>query len=306
MTDFHRHVTDYLQIRRSLGFRPGLCARVLPQLASYLEASGAPVLTVQLAISWAGLSEGVQPIVLAHRLGAARSLARYLQAIDPATEVPPAGVWPATGHRPTPYLWSPDDICRLLEAARGLRPLLRSLTYEALFGLLACSGLRVGEALSLRQEDVDLGDGVLTICEAKFDRPRLVPLHPSTTGALRTYSGRRDRLCRRPGSAAFFTSSAGTAPSDRQVHHVFAQLTGALGLRTATTRPRIHDFRHSFAVRTLISWHRAGVNTEAHMAVLSNYLGHVRPASTYWYLSAAPELMELAAAHLETGPGAQR
>lgn len=306
MTDFHRHVTDYLQLRRSLGFRPGLCARVLPQLASYLEASGAPVLTAQLAISWAGLPKGVQPIVLAHRLGAARGLARYLQAIDPATEIPPVGIWPATAHRPTPYLWSPDNICRLLEAARGLRPLLRALTYETLFGLLACSGLRLGEALSLRREDADLGAGVLTIREAKFDRSRLVPLHPSTTEALRTYAGRRDTLCRRPRPAVFFASSAGTAPSDRQVHHTFAQLTSALGLRTAATRPRIHDFRHSFAVRTMINWHRAGVDTRAHMAVLSNYLGHVRPASTYWYLSAAPELMELAAARLQTGPGVLR
>jgi integrase len=306
VTDFHRHVADYLQLRRSLGFKPGFCARVLPQLASYLEASGAPVLTAQLAICWAGLPEGVQPIILAHRLGAARGLARYLQAIDPATEIPPAGIWPATAHRPTPYLWSPGDICRLLEAAHGLRPLLRALTYETLFGLLACSGLRLGEALSLRREDADLGTGVLTIREAKFDRSRLVPLHPSTTQALRTYAGRRDTLCRRPRPAVFFASSAGTAPSDRQVHHTFAQLTSALGLRNATIRPRIHDFRHSFAVRTLINWHRAGVDTGAHMAVLSNYLGHVRPASTYWYLTAAPELMELAAARLQTGPGVHR
>ena len=301
MTDFHRHVADYLQIRRSLGFKLQFHARVLPQLASYLQASGAPVLTVQLAISWAGLPQGVQPIVLAHRLSAARGLARYLQTIDPATEVPPTGIWPATPDRPTPYLWAPEDICRLLGATRHLRPLLRALTYETLFGLIACSGLRLGEALFLRREDADLGDGVLTIREAKFDRSRLVPLHPSTTEALRTYADRRDGLCRKPRSAAFFLSSAGTAPSDRQVHHTFAQLTRDIGLRSATIRPRIHDFRHSFAVRTLINWHRAGVDTEAHMAVLSNYLGHVRPASTYWYLSAAPELMELAAARLETG-----
>jgi integrase/recombinase XerD len=141
VTDFHRHVADYLQIRRSLGFRLQFHARVLPQLVSYLEASGAPALTVELAISWAGFPEGVQPIVLAHRLGAARGLARYLQTIDPATEVPPVGVWPATARRPTPYLWAPDDIGRLLEATRRLQPVLRAHTYETLFGLLACSGI---------------------------------------------------------------------------------------------------------------------------------------------------------------------
>lgn len=244
MTDFHRHVQDYLQIRRSLGFKLEFCARVLPQLACYLEAHGAPVLTVELAVSWAGLPQGAQPIVWAHRLGAARGLARYLQTIDPATEVPPTGVWPSDAHRPAPYLWAPDDIRRLLQAAGCLRPLLRALTYQTLFGLLACSGLRVGEALSLGRQDVDLGDGVLTIRDAKFGRSRLVPLHPSTTQALRDYAGQRDRLCPPPAPAAFFVSSAGTAPSDRQVRHTFVQLTTGLGLRDAATRPRIHDFRH--------------------------------------------------------------
>jgi integrase len=242
----------------------------------------------------------VQPIVLAHRLGAARGLARYLQAIDPATEIPPMGIWPPAAHRPAPYLWAPEDIRRLLEAAGRLRPVLRALTYQTLFGLLACSGLRVGEALSLGRQDADLGDGVLTIRDAKFGRSRLVPLHPSTTQALRGYAAQRDRLCPRPAPTAFFISSTGAAPSDRQVRHTFAQLTTALGLRDTTIRPRIHDFRHGFAVQTLINWHRAGVDAGARMPALSTYLGHVRPASTYWYLSAVPELMELAAARLQT------
>jgi len=306
VTDFHRHVRDYLQIRRSLGFKLEFCARVLPQLACYLQARGATILTVELAVSWAGLPRGVQPIVWAHRLGAARGLARYLQAIEPATEVPPMGIWPSAAHRPAPYLWAPEDIRRLLQAAGCLEPLLRALTYQTLFGLLACSGLRLGEALSLGRQDADLGDGVLTIRDAKFGRSRLVPLHPSTTRALRAYAAQRDRLCPRPAPAAFFVSTAGTAPSDRQVRHTFAQLTTALGLRDATTRPRIHDFRHGFAVQTLINWHRAGVDAGARMPVLSNYLGHVRPASTYWYLSAAPELMELAAARVQASPGTPR
>ena len=154
------------------------------------------------------------------------------------------GIWPSAAPRPAPYLWAPEDIRRLLQAAGCLRPLLRALTYQALFGLLACSGLRLGEALSLGRQDADLGDGVLTIRDAKFGRSRLVPLHPSTTEALRGYTAQRDGLCPRPAPAAFFISSAGTAPSDRQVRHTFAQLTTALGLRDAAISPRIHDFRH--------------------------------------------------------------
>ena len=135
---------------------------------------------------------------------------RYLQTIDPATEVPPAGVFPTRRHRPTPYLWSPADIARLLEAAGALRPPLRAATHETLFGLLAVSGMRLGEAIGLDRDDVDLDAGVITIRQAKFDRSRLVPLHPTTTDALGRYAAERDRLCPRPRSSAFFLSSVGT------------------------------------------------------------------------------------------------
>jgi integrase len=301
MTELTRHVDDYLRLRRSLGFKLEWPGHLLYQLFAYLNAAGATTLTASLIIDWARLPQGVQPLHWAHRLGAARSFAMYLKTIDPATEVPPPprDVFGARQIRPAPYLWSQSDIRRLLEACRDLRPPLRAATYEALFGLIAVTGMRRGEAIGLRRDDVNLENGVLTIREAKFGRSRLVPLQATAVEALRCYADRRDQRYPAPRAKSFFVSSIGTALSPDPVNKTFVELTTAIGLRTATTRPRIHDLRHSFAVRTLIEWHRGAVDAESHMAVLSTYLGHVNPVGTYWYLSAAPELMELAAARLD-------
>jgi integrase/recombinase XerD len=306
MSEFDRHVRDYLRMRRALGFKLRREGQVLVQLAAYLEEAGAQTLTTELALRWARLPQNVAPINWAHRLGAARGFAIYLKTSEPATEIPARGLLPASAARPTPYLWSPTDVSRLLLASQQLRPRLRAATHEALFGLIAASGIRLGEALGLSRDGVDLTDGVLTIREAKFGHTRLVPLHPTVTDALSEYADCRDRLCHSPRSTTFFVSSVGTALLDRSVHQTFNQLTTALGLRTATTRPRIHDLRHSFAVRTLIDWHREGVDIDTRMSVLSIYLGHVNPAGTYWYLSASPELMALAAAWLTSRYGEQR
>ncbi len=301
MRELARHVDDYLRLRRSLGFKLEWPGHVLHQLLAYLDAAGATSLTAELLIEWARLPQGVQPLHWAHRLGAARSFALYLKTIDPATEVPPPprDVFGARQRRPAPYLWSEMEIRRLLKACRGLRPPMRAATYEALFGLIATSGMRRGEAIGLGRDDVDLHNGVLTIREAKFGGSRLVPLHPTATEALKCYAARRDQTFPVSRANTFFVSSVGTALSRDAVNTTFVELTTAIGLRTPTTRPRIHDLRHSFAVRTLIAWHHSGVNAESRMPLLSTYLGHVNPAGTYWYLSAAPELMELAAARVD-------
>jgi integrase/recombinase XerD len=306
MSDLTGHVQDYLKIRRALGFKLKREGQVLPQLVAYLEAAGAQTLTAQLAISWARLPQEVAPINWAHRLGAARGFATYLKTIDPCTEVPARGVFPTRVARRNPHLWSQAEVCALLAAARQLQPPLRAVTHEALFGLIAVSGLRIGEAIGLARDDVDLTSGVLTIREAKFGHSRLVPLHPSTIDVLNSYAACRDRLCPKPRSRALFLSSVGTALLAGCVHRTFNQLTTVIGLRSTTMRPRVHDLRHSFAVRTLVQWHRSGVDVAGHMAVLSTYLGHVNPAGTYWYLSASPELMALAAARLDSRYGARR
>jgi integrase len=306
MSELSGHVEDYLRLRRALGFKLERAGHLLPQLVTYLEAAGAATVTSDLAIAWARLPAHTQPNHWAQRLAIARGFARYLRALDPATEVPPPGVFPTRRHRPTPFLWSQRDICRLLESTRALRPAVRAATYEALFGLLATCGMRVGEAVGLDRDDVDLQAGVITIRHAKFDRPRLVPLHPTVTEALSRYAAERDRLCPRPRARAFFVSSAGTRLDRSGVGKTLRKITTSLGMRTDSVHPRAHDLRHSFAVDTLIRWQRSGLSVDEHIATLSTYLGHVSPADTYWYLSASPELMGLAAQRLHTRYGGRR
>ena len=306
MSDLNSHVEDYLRLRRGLGFKLVFAGHVLPQFVSYLTDIGASSITVDAAIAWAGLPQGVKPISLSHRLGAVRGFAKYVATINPATEIPPCGVWPSTSPRPTPNVWSPADIGRLLDAARLMVSPLRAVTHEALFGLLASTGMRIGEAISLAFDDVDVAAGVVMIRDAKFGRSRLVPLHDTTTRALSAYTAERERLCPIPNPATFFVSSTGTPLCHGTVQAVFHALTTELGLRTNDCRPRIHDLRHAFAVRTLIDWHQTGVDIAGRIPVLSTYLGHVNPAGTYWYLTAVPELMALAAERLSTLTGEVR
>jgi integrase len=298
MSELDAHLANYLRLRRALGFKLEYPGQVLPQFLAYLQAQGATRITAEHAIAWAGLPKEVLPVHLAHRLGAVRGFARYVKAIDPKTEVPPVGVWSATTPRRTPYVFSQGDLADLIAAARRLPPAFRGATSQTLFGLLISTGMRVGETLALHRGDVDLIDGVLTIREAKFDRCRIVPLHESTTAALAAYATVRDKHLPYPQSDAFFLTDTGKALRYNQAHQAFVEVTTTLGLRSGTVQPRIHDLRHRFTISTLLAWHQAGMQPGNQMAVLATYLGHVHPASTYWYLTATPELMELVAARL--------
>jgi len=306
MSALGRHVAEYLALRRSFGFTLEREEHLLAGFVEYSEAAGAENLSSELAIAWAKLPATATANQWAKRLGVVRSFAIYLQTIDEATQVPPSGVFPTSRRRPDPYLFTEPDVERILEAARSLHSPLRAATHEALFGLLAVSGMRLGEAIGLARGDVDLASGVVTIRHAKFDRTRLVPLHETTATALSGYVATRDRLCPRPRADVFFCSSIGTPLGRSGVDKTFRQITTTLGLRTATVRPRVHDLRHGFAVRTLINWQRQGVHIDRNLATLSGYLGHVAPSDTYWYLSAVPELMTLAAGRLAARFGNQR
>ena len=298
------HVDDYLRLRRSLGYKLEREGLWLADLAVYCDTARAETLTNELTILWASQRVGAGPNGWAKRLGVARKFAAYLQTVIPTTQVPPTGIFPAKRHRPTPYLWSQTDIARLLEAARTLPSPLRAAGMETLFGLLAATGMRIGEAVGLHRDDVDLDAGVVTIRHAKFDRARLVPLHDSVTKALTSYAAERDRLCPQPRSDTFFVSAAG--PIGRSgVDKVLREITTVMGIRTVDVHPRVHDLRHSFAVRTIIGWQQAGISIDERIALLSAYLGHIAPADTYWYLSAAPELMELAADRLDIRYGSR-
>src|SRR5262249_18340207 len=236
------------------------------------------------------------------RLSAVRGFATYLHTIDPSAEVPPANLIPWRPCRATPYLYSATDIAALIAAAASLRFPLRAATYQTLIGLLAVTGMRVGEAIRLDRPDADLDAGVLTICQSKFGKSRLVPLHPTTVDALRGYLRLRDQLHPRPGTPAVFISPAGTRLMYCNVHSTFQRLARQAGLqpRSASCRPRIHDLRHSFAVRSLLDAYASGQDGQARLTLLATYLAHVAPSPTSGSRAAAPELLALAGQRLET------
>jgi integrase len=293
-------LSDYLAIRRSLGYKLARPEKLLGQFITYLEDNGAATVTTGHALAWATLPGG-DPSWHALRLSAVRGFAAHLATIDPATEVPPADLIPHRHRRATPYLYSGHDITALIGAAAGLRFPLRVATYQALIGLLAVTGMRVGEAIRLDRADLEFSVGVLTIRESKFGKSRLLPLHPTTADALHSYLRLRDQLHAGPSVPAVFISPAGTRLLYCNVHATWKQLVAAAGLkpRSASCRPRIHDLRHSFAVASLLDAYAAGQDGQARLTLLSTYLGHVDPAATYWYLSAAPELLALAGQRLE-------
>jgi len=301
MTALRQALADYLTMRRRLGYKLERAGKLLAQFVAYLGDVGADTVTVEHALAWASLPAGGDPSWWSYRLSVVRGFAVYLRTLDPATEVPAAELMPWRPRRATPYPYSDEEIAALLAAAGTLRFPLRVATYQTLIGLLAVTGLRVGEAIRLDRGDIDFAHELLVVRDSKFGKSREVPLHPSTMQALRAYLYRRDRLQPPPSAPALFISPAGTRLLYCNVHSTFRQLRRRAGLqpRSASCRPRIHDLRHTFAIRTVLDAYRADADVQARLPLLSTYLGHVDPGATYWYLSAAPELLALAGQRLE-------
>ncbi len=301
MTGRRQAAIDYLAVRRALGFKLRGHDRLLVDFLDYLEDSDAATVTCAAALAWATGSPDASPTRWAHRLSVVRGFARHLQCSDPTVEVPPPDLLSRPRHRPAAHLYSEADITRLLEAAGALRPALRGATYQPLLGLLSVTGMRIGEAISLDRENVDLRAGVLDIPLTKFRKHRRLPLHESARAALRDYAQVRDELCPHPRAPSFFVSTRGTRLLDATVRHVFRKLLIEIGLepRPDGTGPKLHGLRHTFAVATVRDWHREGADPTGKLSLLSAYLGHADPAYTYWYLQACPELLGLAAERLE-------
>jgi integrase len=299
MSQLRTALERYVDMRQGLGYKYVGPARRLSDFVSFMHARGAETITTELAMAWV-TKVGKQP-TWAIRLTDVRCFAQHLAHFDPATEVPPADAVPIP-RRVKPYIYSDAEIEALLAAALALPPAdaLRRWTYYCLFGLIAVAGLRHSEALNLCRDDVDLDQGVLTIRRSKFGKSRLVPLHATTVAILRDYSARRDAHLAQPRSPYFFVAEQGGRLLHQYVHRVFWQLSRQIGLRQKGQRhgPRIHDLRHRVAVKTLLRWYRAGEDVERQLPVLSTFLGHVGVRDTYWYLSAAPELMDHAARRL--------
>ncbi len=294
-------LADYLSLRRSLGFKLDRAGRLLVQFTAFLDARKNARVTIEAALAWATLPADGGARWLAMRLTVVRGFAAHLHALDPAHELIPAELLRDPGGRATPYLYSDAEVVALMEAAASLRTPFRAATYATLVGLLAVTGLRVGEAIRLDRRDLDPVEGTLTIRMSKFGKSRLVPLHPTTVTALRLYLARPDRPRPSTPPDALFASGAGTRLRYCVVNRTYLKLVRHAGLRprSAGCRPRLHDLRHAFAVHTVLDAYRADLDVGARLPILSTYLGHVSPAATYWYLSAAPELLAAAGDRLE-------
>lgn len=299
MTVLDQAVTDYLATRRALGFKLHDTERFLRQFVGHLDQTGIEAVTVDAAVTWACTPADADPYWWASKLSAVRGFARWWSVFDPATQIPGPDVLPVSkvARRADPYPYSDDDITGLMAAARTMRSALRSATYETLIGLLAVTGMRIGEAIRLDRADFDVDQATLTIRGTKFGKTRLVPIHPSTADTLGAYDRTRHRHIPKPSTTALFVSTTGTRLIYKNVSFEWGQMCRLAGLErfSQRCRPRPHDLRHRFAVATLIGWHRDGENVHARLPELSTYLGHVSPSDTYWYLRAVPELMALAA-----------
>lgn len=295
-------VDEYLRVRRAMGFKLVAVEACLRRFLAFMRRHRAPAITTKLAVEWAKENPALHPAQWARRLSTVRCFARFWSAIDPRTEVP-ASLLVARRARRTPHIYSDAQIEELLREASALRSTLglRSCTLTTLFGLLASTGLRHGEALRLDLHDVDLEEGVLTVRETKFNKTRFVPLHSTTTRALAAYMKKRAEVAAASWSTRLFVKEDGQPYGRHGTRGIFVKLCRKTGIwpEDAKRGPRLQDMRHTFAVATVIGWYRRGVDVDARMPLLATYLGHGDPANTYWYLSNVPELVGLAAARMQ-------
>lgn len=291
---------QYLSVRRALGYKLRHHTWWLPDFVSFLDTRGSSVITTALALEWARQPVHASPGWWVKRLSAIRQFARYHHAFDSNTEIPPRDLIPYRPQRLTPHLYTAAEIDTLMREASRLQTPLLAASYTTIIGLLAATGMRVSEALGLDKHDIDWHRMLLTVRASKFGKSRHVPLHKTTVTALRQYARKRDRLRPHRRSPAFFLSSTGSRVFHQNFHHVFLDLLERTGLDTGPgRRPRLHDLRHTFAMRIVHEWYRAGIDVERRLPWLSTYLGHVSPLSTYWYLTATPDLLAAACTRAE-------
>ena len=303
MKTLSHRLEEYLELRRRLGFKLRDVRYELAKFVRFAQQEKAPFITTKLALRWANQIEGGHPAHRTTRLSMLRRFADYMSSVDPRTEVPPQGLLPHRYFRKNPYFYSDAQIIDLIRAARQIPSPrgLRAATYSTLFGLLAVTGMRLGEALGLDRQDVDLDRGVLRIRQAKFNKSRLVPIHSTTRDKLQRYKDLRDQRLPRPRGASFLVSEQGTRLTGSIVRHWFIRLSRQIGLRQRSDRhgPRIHDMRHRFVIKTLRRWYTTNQDVDAHLPELATYIGHGHVSDTYWYISAIPELLQLATKRLE-------
>jgi integrase len=304
-TTMRDRVEQYLAYRHTLGYQLLNAGQLLHSFARFADSAGhCGPLTIDIAVRWARLPVQATRMYQARRLEVVRTFARYLAAREPGTEIPPRGLLgPAHVRRPA-FIYSEANIAALIKAAGALSPAdaLRPHTYATLIGLLACTGLRIGEALALRADDVDCATGLLTVRQTKFHKSRHVPVHGSALEPLRSYTLARTRRHPLLPNSTFFISDAGQPlrhTTVRETFHVLLQ-QAMPGVRpVGRVRPRLYDLRHTFACWRLLAWYRDGTDIDRAIDQLSVYLGHTKVSCTYWYLTGVPELLALAAERFE-------
>lgn len=306
MSTLFEELQGYLTVRRSLGYDLGTSERVLRQFVGFAGQEGSEHISVDLFLRWQRKFGRANQQTWSRRLSMVRLFGQWLHGIDERHEIPPKDLIPGHYRRSQPYIYSHKEIRCIVEAAAELPSTngIRALTFSTLFGLIAVTGLRVSEARALDVTDVDLGTGVLTVRCGKGGKARLLPLSESTMAQLAAYARKRDRLLDRT-LQPFFVSDRGKRLDDCSIRYNFARVCQTIGLRSAEKfhrhghGPRIHDLRHTFAVRTLVEWYNAGNDPSREMIKLTTYLGHADPRHTYWYIQAVPELLELASRRAE-------
>jgi integrase len=306
MSTLSGELDRYLTVRRSLGYDLSTTERILRKFTAFAEQEGADLISTGLFLRWQEAFGHANRHTWSARLGMVRLFAQWLHSNDPRHEVLPRALIPGRCRRTRPYIYSDEEIRRIVDAAAELPSVngIRALTFSTLFGLIAVTGLRISEAISLDAADVDLESGVITLRQGKLGKARLLPLSESTTRRLHAYARERDRLLGAP-SQPFFVSDHGKRVTDCGARYSFAGVCQTIGLRPVEKfnrhgrGPRIHDLRHTFAVRTLVSWYRSGADPSREMVKLTTYLGHTNPVDTYWYIEAVPELLELASRRVE-------
>lgn len=302
MRNLQKDLRHYIDVRRALGYKLRKHEPRLTEFVAFLEAKGSDHITIKLALAWATESSKGHKHSCFERLSFIRSFAKHMSSMDARTEILPTG----TARRPEialrPYIYTCEEIERLMEAARNLfSPRgLRCHTYYHLVGLLATTGMRSGEAVRLANDDVKLSEGLITIRESKFGKSRVVPLHHTTAEALAGYKAQRNAFLKKVEAPTFFVNERCRSISNP--HKSFRDICSAAGLQRTRNgiRPRMHDLRHTFAVQTLLAWYRAGADVERQLPILSTFLGHSHVENTYWYISSTPELLGAACERLES------
>ncbi len=299
MKTLGRHLKDYITLRRQLGFKFYVEGSYLRGFVRFAREQRARFISTKLALRWAKLPANIMQKQRARRLVVVRGFTEYLRMLDPRTEVPAQNLIPFRVHRPEPYLYTDKQVLQLISAARQIDPghKIKGLTLGTLLGLLAVTGMRVGEALALSRDNIDFTEALLTIRWAKGNKSRLVPLHASAVQALQRYGRLRDKIYPQSVTHKFFVWEGGRPLRYQVAWEWFREAACKAGLRQlggGRGGPRIHDLRHCFAVRTLLNWYRSDADVDARLPELATFLGHVHVSGTYWYVSAVPELLALA------------